>query len=71
MNDQTDSASFNANYQTLTEIAEKLRSQQTADIDSLVPMVERATLAYKACKQRIQAVKQALEEHLANEQATD
>jgi len=61
------SLSFNANYKLLYEIAEKLRNQDSPDIDSLVPMVEQATKSYKACKSRLEAVKLALEEHLAND----
>ncbi len=54
---------FTNNYQKLNDIAKKLRTQEEPDIDALVPMVEEATKAYQACKQRIEAVKQALQEH--------
>lgn len=64
---KTKSESFNENYKALQEIADKLRNQDTPDIDSLVPMVEQATKAYKTCKDRLDAVKLALEQHLAKE----
>ena len=62
-----DSGSFKENYETLNEIAKKLRSQEKPDIDALVPMVEQATQAYKICKQRLDNVKMALKEHFAAE----
>ena len=62
-----DSGSFKVNYETLNEIAKKLRSQEKPDIDALVPMVEQATQAYKICKQRLDNVKMALKEHFAAE----
>ena len=58
---------FKENYEILNDIAKKLRSQDKPDIDSLVPMVEQATQAYKLCKQRLDNVKMALKEHLAKE----
>ncbi len=54
--------SFKDNYNTLKQIAETLRTQQEPDIDALIPMVDRATAAYKVCKARIDAVKQAFSE---------
>ncbi len=61
------SGSFKENYETLNDIAKKLRSQEKPDIDALVPMVEQATEAYKICKQRLDNVKLALKEHFAAE----
>lgn len=61
--------SFNANYQQLNAIAQKLRTQTEPDIDALVPMVEEATKAYQVCKQRIEAVKLALQEHFKEQQS--
>ena len=57
--------SFNENYKTLKDIAETIRNEgnkEIPDIDNLLPMVEKATAAYKACKQRLDAVKLALAE---------
>ncbi len=62
-------ASFNASYQQLNSIAQKLRTQTEPDIDALVPMVEEATKAYQVCKQRIESVKLALQEHFKEQQA--
>jgi len=62
--------SFNENYKTLRDIASDLREQsgnEVPDIDNLLPMVEKATKAYKACKTRLDAVESALAE--LNEQA--
>ena len=54
---------FNENYKTLKRIAEELRQQEQADdpnIDALLPMVEEATKAFKACKERLDAIESAL-----------
>ena len=61
--------SFNDNYRTLKDIADNLRQQsgsEVPDIDNLLPMVEKATLAYKACKERLDAVQTALIELESN-----
>ncbi len=55
---------FNAAYKTLQTNAEKLRKQDDLDIDSLVPIVEESAKAYGICKERIAAVRAALQEHL-------
>lgn len=62
MNAESDS--FKENYATLKQIAETLRTQQEPDIDALIPMVDRAMVAYKVCKTRIDAVKQAFSEKM-------
>ena len=57
--------SFNKNYQSLREIAERIKregNKEVPDIDNLLPMVEAATAAYKACKTRLDAVEKALSE---------
>ncbi len=59
-----DPAGFNAAYKTLQTNAEKLRKQDDLDIDSLVPIVEESAAAYRVCKERIAAVRLALQEHL-------
>lgn len=55
---------FNAAYKILQTNAEKLRRQDDLDIDSLVPIVEESAKAYQVCKERIAAVRAALQEHL-------
>ena len=55
---------FNAAYKILQANAEKLRRQDDLDIDSLVPIVEESAKAYQVCKERIAAVRAALQEHL-------
>lgn len=57
---------FNAAYKTLQANAEKLRKQEDLDIDGLVPIVEESAAAYRICKERIAAVRLALQEHLAD-----
>lgn len=60
-------AGFNAAYKTLQDNAEKLRKQGELDIDSLVPIVQQSAAAYAICKERIAAVRVALQEHLKEE----
>ncbi len=62
----TDKAGFNENFRILKENVEKLRNQDQMDIDALVPLVEQSTAAYKICKERIDAVKKALAQHLSD-----
>ncbi|MBE9563343.1 MAG: exodeoxyribonuclease VII small subunit, partial [Proteobacteria bacterium] len=38
-----------------------MREQQDLDVDQLVKMVNEATVAYKKCQVRIEAVEKALE----------
>jgi len=57
---------FNQNYQILKEIADKFRRQANSensvpDIDSLVDDIERATQAYRQCKNRLQEVSKKLD----------
>lgn len=65
--ESTNAESFKKNYDTLQSIAEKLKNQTEPDIDQLVPWVEEATQAYKACKARLDAVEAALKEKLEDE----
>ena len=61
---------FNQNYKTLKRIADELRAQENSEepnIDALLPMVEEATKAYRACKERLQAIEAALSEIEAEE----
>jgi exodeoxyribonuclease VII small subunit len=67
----TDPQGFNAAFKTLQANAEKLRRQEDLDIDSLVPIVEQSAKAYQICKDRIAAVRAALQEHLQEDVASD
>ncbi|MCB1919774.1 MAG: hypothetical protein KDJ28_07335 [Candidatus Competibacteraceae bacterium] len=63
--------SFNDAFQVLQRNAETLRRQTEPDIDRLVPLVEESLQAYAICKQRLEAVRQALEAQLGPEAAQD
>ncbi len=63
--------SFKENYQKLQEIAQKLSQSQEVDIDELVPMVDEATRAYNLCKSRIEAVEEALNQRLEQDDDHD
>lgn len=52
--------SFKQGYEILKKNAELLESQEEPDIDNLIAIVEESMTAYKACKSRIEAVQQAL-----------
>ena len=52
--------SFKQGYEILKKKAELLESQEEPDIDNLMAIVEESMTAYKACKSRIEAVQQAL-----------
>ena len=65
--------SFNKNYEVLRSIASQLSNQEHSDvpdIDNLLPMVEEATAAYRACQSRLKAVEEALKQ-LQEEQGGD
>ena len=53
---------FKEGYEVLKKNAELLESQEQPDIDNLMKIVEESMNAYKACKSRVDAVKQALNE---------
>ncbi|MHA3891891.1 exodeoxyribonuclease VII small subunit [Acinetobacter sp. GXMZU3951] len=53
---------FKDGYEILKKNAELLESQEQPDIDNLMKIVEESMNAYKACKSRIDAVQQALNE---------
>ena len=59
-NDNT--LSFKEGYAILKRNAELLDAQQEPDIDNLMKIVEESMAAYKACKTRVDAVQQALDE---------
>ena len=52
--------SFKQGYEILKKNAELLESHEEPDIDNLMAIVEESMTAYKACKSRIEAVQQAL-----------
>ncbi|QKI89184.1 exodeoxyribonuclease VII small subunit [Thiomicrorhabdus xiamenensis] len=62
---------FQQNYQKLQEIANKLAHNQEVDIDQLIPMVDEASKAYHACKERIEAVEKALSQRLEQNPESD
>jgi|GEM_PF-1847774 len=51
--------SFAENYRTLERIARQLE-EGDADLDALLPLIGEATIAYQACKSRLEAVKAVL-----------
>lgn len=53
---------FKEGYEVLKKNAELLESQEEPDIDNLMKLVEESMTAYKACKSRVDAVQQALNE---------
>ncbi|MGY5395231.1 exodeoxyribonuclease VII small subunit [Acinetobacter sp. NigerLNRRAM0016] len=54
--------SFKEGFDILQKNAELLESQEQPDIDNLMKIVEESMNAYKACKSRVEAVQQALDE---------
>lgn len=66
-----DSQSFKKNYDTLKRIADDLQRQEEPDIDELVPKVEEALRAYKFCKERIDTVREKLEQTLGEQMSTE
>lgn len=57
-----DTLSFQEGYDILKKNAELLESQQEPDIDNLMKIIEESMQAYKACKSRVEAVQNALNE---------
>ncbi len=53
---------FKQGYEVLKKNAELLEFQEEPDIDNLMKIVEQSMIAYKACKSRVDAVQQALNE---------
>lgn len=62
----SDSMSFKEAYGVLQGHAETLRQQAEPNIDDLLRIVEESVGAYKVCKQRIDAVEQALQKALVD-----
>jgi exodeoxyribonuclease VII small subunit len=57
---------FKEAYGVLQNHAKTLRDQQEPNIDDLLKIVTESVDAYKVCKERIQAVEQALEKALSD-----
>ena len=53
---------FKEGYDVLKKNVDLLESQEEPDIDNLMKIVEESMSAYKACKSRVDAVQQALNE---------
>jgi exodeoxyribonuclease VII small subunit len=53
---------FKEGYELLKKNAALLEDQDEPDIDNLMKIVEESMSAYKACKTRVDAVQQALNE---------
>ena len=60
---------FREAYGVLQGHAETLRNQTEPNIDDLLAIVEESVSAYRVCKERIDAVEQALEKALNNASA--
>ena len=56
---------FKEGYAVLNRHAETLRNQQEPNIDDLLMIVTESVEAYKACKERIDAVEAALQKALS------
>lgn len=56
---------FKTAYQTLQQHAETLRNQQEPNIDDLLKIVTESVDAYNVCKERIDAVEQAMQKALS------
>jgi exodeoxyribonuclease VII small subunit len=69
MAEPLDSGGFNANYRILKNAADWLSGQKEPDIDQLVPRVEEAMKAYRACKERLDAAHEALGQYFDEGQA--
>ncbi len=59
--------SFDKAYAVLKHNADFLSSQQEPGIDRLLPLVEESMQAYSICKARLEAIQQALAQHLGPE----
>jgi len=59
-----DLKTFKEAYEVLQNHATTLRDQDEPNIDDLLTIVNESVAAYKICKQRIDAVEQALQEAL-------
>jgi exodeoxyribonuclease VII small subunit len=62
----TETKTFKEAYAVLQRHAETLRRQTEPGIDDLLSIVEESVSAYKVCKERIDAVEQALQKALVD-----
>lgn len=58
---QESTSTYMENYKVLEEIALSLESQDVADIDKILPEIDRASKAYAVCMERINQVKKVLD----------
>jgi exodeoxyribonuclease VII small subunit len=58
---------FNDAYKKLQANADRLRRQEDIDLDTLVPILEESAAAYAVCKERIAAVRAAIQKHLGDD----
>ena len=56
--------SYAENRKVLREVAEKLRHETSLDIDELIPLIDQASAAYRACRDRVDAVERLIAERL-------
>lgn len=59
--------SFKQAYEILKNNAERLEAQEQPEIDQLMQIVEESLHAYKACKARVDAVQNALNQSFKEE----
>lgn len=59
---------FKYHYDRLRDIAERMRSQQEPDLDSLLGFVDQALESHTACKGRLAAIKLKLDERFGVEE---
>ena len=60
----TATSSYAQSYRELSQSADKLRTLPPENIDELVGLVETATQAHRACKERLASVRSLVEEKL-------
>lgn len=59
------------NRAILRDVAERLRNEPDIDLDELIPLIDRASAAYKICRSRIETVEKLLEERLPQDSITE
>ncbi len=52
------------NREILRQVAERMRNETDIDIDELIPLIDRASAAYKVCRERVEAVEKLIRERL-------